>query len=315
MTTFPSFNFATELRDAKRQHSLRLIAQSLIFLHGNVQQAAKHMRRLEKSLAQLHSVLQLNAELVLTDGKRIAAYIVIWLAIAGTYFLDLILVAAVAEYFARRVYQSPAMVSFARLVVPAAILLIELLISCQRTINRQDELEYGRSRRQWVWMILTVLILCVLPSMVIATHMASLPENLTPTLESIQRYQLIGLVAICLVLHGSVLHGGRLALAAQAWFWFKIRTLRLEWKISRRQDGFDHAAAAATNAYIEHVRAVREFNGQFPESQITPGPFDKVARELLHERLGNDYDLTSATPRESNARQHESRPVAEISGA
>jgi hypothetical protein len=248
------------------------------------------MRAASEAVANLHVLVQINTELALVDAKRVAGYFLVWIAALGTYFLDVILIAAVAEYFARRVYTSPFMVAFARTIVPAAILVVELLISSQRSFHQEDANEFGNSRGRWIWTFFTLLILCVLPSMIIATHFASLPTKLTPALEGIYRYQLLGLIAICLVLHGAVLHGGRLALEAQAYLWFKLRTIRLTGRVRSGQNQFDEAATAATNAYFEHMRLIREFNVQFPDAQVTPGPFDKLTRQLLQARLGDERD-------------------------
>lgn len=305
---------STELRDQRRQKSARRVAQSARPVVAHAHHAAKLMRATNEAISTLRLLLQVNFELALSDAKRVAGYVLIWLGVAAAFFLDYVVIGVVGEYFAHLVAYTPGMVTLARIVIPASILTIEMLIATQRSFAYEEALEYGHSRSHRVWVFLGLTLLCASAALVVATHLASLPARLTPALEGILRYQLIGLVALCVVVHALVLFGGRMAMEAKGYLWFKVRELRLNRKAGRLHDNFDAAATAATNGYIEHVRLVREHNMQFLEAQLRPGPFDKLTRQLLQARLDDEDEdlvpLPPAAPRVTH--QDGSRPVTEI---
>lgn len=313
-TTISNYDLSEELLEVRRQKAARQVSQSAKPVSAYAHRAAKFMRKGIEAERALRLLLKINIELALTDAKRVAGYILIWIASAAVYFIDFILLGAVAEYFARRIYTDPVMVMVARIVIPVAILVIEMMISTQRSFNHEEALEYGSTRSHWVWLIFTLLIICVLPSMVVATHFATLPARLTPLLETISRYQLIGLVAISIVMHGVVLYGGKLAAESKAYLCFKLKAWRLGRRVRRAHDKFDEAATVATNGYIHHVQLLREYNAQFTNAQLRPGPFDKLTRELLRERLGDmEGDWLPLIPDVTGSTSQEGRhPVAKI---
>jgi uncharacterized membrane-anchored protein len=315
-TTISDYDLSGELREVRRQKAARQIGQSVKPVSDYAHRAAKFLRKGVEAERALRLLLQINIELALVDAKRVAGYILIWFASLAVYFIDFILLGAVAEYFARRIYTDPIMVMLARVVIPVAILVIEMMISTQRSYNNDEALEYDRPRSQWVWLLFTLLIICVLPSMIVATHFATLPARLTPMLAMISRFQLIGLVAISIVMHGVILYGGKLAAESKAYLCLKWKTWRLRRKVRRAHDEFDNVATFATNGYIHHVQLVREYNSQFIDAQLRPGPFDKLTRELLRERIGDtDGELLPLMPdADATAPQQGSRPVAEIPG-
>ncbi|HYX42204.1 MAG TPA: hypothetical protein VE821_10925, partial [Pyrinomonadaceae bacterium] len=125
-------DFSTELRELRRQKLFRRITQTLLPVHNFAHLAARYGRALEATRQELAALRELNLELLLSDAKRRAGYIIVLVAAVAVYGIDFILLSAVAEYFARRVYADPLMVLLARLVIPAAILCIELMIASQR---------------------------------------------------------------------------------------------------------------------------------------------------------------------------------------
>ncbi|HMF55911.1 MAG TPA: hypothetical protein VK619_06105 [Pyrinomonadaceae bacterium] len=283
-----STQFSNELKELRRQKLFRQITQSALPVHTCAHLAAKYQRMLEAAAQKLQALREINLELMMTDAKRRAGYFIVLVAAIAVYGIDFILLSAVAEYFARRVYSDPFMVMLARLVIPAAILIIEMMIASQRAFAHEWATEYGGSKTSWVWIVFSLLLLCFLPAMLVATHVVTMPATVTQVLETVNILQIAGLIALAVVMHGVILYGGQLAVEAKAYLYLRIRSWRLNQRIKRLDNKFHKAATAAMRAYILHERAVQEYKVIFPNTEMSAGPFDLTTRQLLHTRLGRE---------------------------
>ncbi len=294
--------FTLQFNELRRQKLFRQITQSVLPIHTYAHLAAQYQRALAAAQQKLQMLREINLELIMADAKRRAGYVIILIAALAVYGVDFILLSAVAEYFARRVYTDPLMVGLARLVIPAAILIIEIMIASQRAFAQEWAVEHGASKTSWIWVGFSLLLLCVLPSMLVATHIVSMPAKMTQNLEIVNMLQMVGLVALAIVMHGVVLYGGQLAVEAKAYLYLTFRSWRLNAQIGRLDGKYEEAAASATRAYILHERTVQEYRAMFPNSEMNPGPFDITTHRLLQTRLGREIPglppLSHTTSRE-----------------
>lgn len=284
-----AFDYTAQLHEMRRLGLFRRVTQTLLPVHAHAHLAAKWQAALDAARQELQMLRELNVELILSDAKRRAAYAVILVAALAVYAIDFVLLSAIAEYFARRVYSEPFMVGLARMVVPAAILVIEVMVASQRAFEREWAAEYGRARGSRVWTVFPVLLLLVLPSMLIATHLVTLPARTTRLWEAVTLFQLTGLLALAAVMHGVVLYSGQLAVEAKGYWYLRCRTWRLERRVRRLGDRQFKEASAATKAYILHERAVEEYRSLYPQAEVRPGPFDTITQQLLQTRLGHAF--------------------------
>jgi hypothetical protein len=276
------------LHEFRRRKLFRQITQSLLPVHTYADLAARDQAALEAARQRLQAMHEINLELIMADAKRRAGYAIVLVAAIAVYAIDFILLSAVAEYFARCMYSDPLMVGLARLVIPAAILIIEMMIASQRAFAHECAVEYGASKTSWVWVVFSLLLLCFLPSMLVATHIVAMPARATQVLETVNILLMIGLVALAVVMHGVVLYGGQLAVEAKAYLYLKIRSRRLDRQIKRLDDKYHKAIMAATRAYILHEQLVQEYKWLFPNAGVSTGPFDVTTRRLLQARLGRE---------------------------
>lgn len=280
--------FTFQLNELRRQRLFRRITQSVLPVHTYAHLAAKYQRALSAAQQKLQMLREINIELVMADAKRRAGYVIILIAALAVYGIDFILLSAVAEYFARRVYTDQFMVGLARLIIPAAILIIEMMIASQRAFTQEWAVEHGSAKTSWIWVVFSLLLLCVLPSMLVATHIVTMPARMTQSLEVVNALQMVGLVALAIVMHGVVLYGGQLAVEAKAYLYLTYRSWRLNRQVGRLDSKYQKAATDATRAYILHERIVQEYRTLFPNSDISPGPFDIITSRLLQTRLGRE---------------------------
>jgi hypothetical protein len=280
--------FTLRLNELRRQRLFRQITQSLLPVLAYAHLAAKYQRALSATREKFQMLREINLELLMADAKRRAGYVIVLIAGLAVYGIDFILLSAVAEYFARRVYSDPYMVMLARIVIPAAILIIEIMIASQRAYAQEWAVEHGTSKTSWLWVVFSLLLLCVLPSMLVATHIVTMPARMTQNLEVVNILQMVGLVALAVVMHGVILYGGQLAVEAKAYLYLTYRSWRLNGQIKRLDEKYQKAATSATQAYIMHERTVQEYRSLYPNSDLTPGPFDLTTHRLLQTRLGRE---------------------------
>lgn len=292
-----TIDYAAELRELNRQKLFRRVTQSILRVQSLAHEAQRLRTALSVIVAEMQRVHHLNLDLMLVDAKRKAAYVLIWLAAVACYLLDFVLLSAVAEYFARRVYSDPAMVTLARTVIPAAIIVIEMLVASQRAFAQERDAEFGRSKTSKVWLVFTVLLLIFVPAMLIATHLVTLPENLTPVWATVSLVQLLGLLALAAVAHGAVLYGGPLAVDAKAYLYLKLRWWRLSGREERLNNRTHDATGAVTQAYLLYLSVAQELASQFPPSRVEPARFDLTTQRLLSEAFGGQLPtLESGAP-------------------
>jgi uncharacterized membrane protein YciS (DUF1049 family) len=300
--------FSAELREFRRRKLFRQITQSLLPVHAYAHLAARYQTALEAVKQKLRAMREINLELMLADAKRRASYTIVLVAAVAVYAIDFILLRAVAEYFARRVYSDPFMVGLARLIIPAAILSIEMMIASQRAFAHEWDAEHGASKTSWIWVVFSLLLLCFLPSMLVATHIVTMPARATQTLETMNILLMVGLVALAVVMHGVVLYGGQLAVEAKAYLYLNIRSRRLNRQIKRLDNKYQKAVASATRTYILHERLVQEYRWLFPDVSIATGPFDITTRRLLQIRIGRELQGLPQSPDALAQEAHDNVP-------
>lgn len=296
--------FTIQLNELRRQKLFRQITQSVLPVHTYAHLAEQYQRALTAAQQKLQMLREINFELLMADARRRAGYVIVLIAALAVYGVDFILLSAVAEYFARRVYTDAFMVTLARLVIPAAILIIEIMIASQRAFAQEWAVEHGASKTSWIWIVFSLLLLCVLPSMLVATHIVSMPAKMSENLEIVNILQMVGLVALAVVMHGVVLYGGQLAVEAKAYLYLTYRSWRLNRRIEHLDTKYENAAISATRAYILHERTVQEYRATFPNSEMNTGPFDNTTHRLLQTKLGREIPGLPPLSDTANREEH-----------
>jgi hypothetical protein len=310
-------DYSTALNGIRRQKLFRRATQSILNVQSLAQTAQRLQRRLDVAQRESDQLRELNSELMLTDAKRRAAYVLVLLTIVAAYFLDFVLLSAVAEYFARRVYSDPTMVTLARIVIPAGIITIEMAVACQRAFAREWAAENGKTISSNVWFLFTALLLLFVPSMLAATHMATVEAN--SVWGPVSLFQLLGLLALAVVVHGTILFGGTLAVEAKAYLYVKLRCRKLDGRRRRLENKVHSLTDAATQAYVLYESYLQEYRSQFPENEIDRASLDITTQTMLENAFGHGIrclpvegnSLIAESLTRSNLVTRETRPVIE----
>jgi hypothetical protein len=294
-------NYEADLRELNRQRLSRRVTQSVLRVPSFAHDAQRLRTALEGVTGELARLYLLNQELLLGDAKRKGAYFLIWLALLACCLLDFTLLSAAAEYFASRVYSDPAMVMLVRIVIPIAVVTIEMLISCQRAFALQQQDEFGEKKHSKIWFIFTLGLLIFLPAMLIATQLVTLPASLTQFWLTVSFVQLVGLIALAVVAHGIVLFGGDLAIEAKAYLYLKFCLWRMRVR-EKRLSALRHTAILdLTQAYVLYLSLGQELVTQFPNSPFEPAQFDSVTRNVLSETYGGTLPAFATRARQYEA--------------
>ncbi|MEK6288725.1 MAG: hypothetical protein AABO57_23660 [Acidobacteriota bacterium] len=280
---------AAQLDETLRQRERERLSQYGTELHAYSHDVSKHQRKLNQTWEDLDFSVKVNAVLAFADARKIAGFVVVLMAALAAYLLDYIMLSSVSEYFASRVYDSESLKAAARVIVPAAIITLEMLISTQCCFANQP-LPRSRSRVRWGWVFLGLVVGVVVPSMLIAVSLASQPQNADNAAKAVFTWETIGLVGLSLAVHGAILYGGALALEAKAWALVRINQRLLSRRIARLENKLEDAATALTNVFCEYVDALKNYNAQVQAAKRLPAiSLDAQTRALLAERMGRDF--------------------------
>lgn len=290
ISKFPVVDYSTGFEQLQRQRSHEQIERTAARL-GVVAHEAHDIRlRATTRAHELQAYLQRNVELAFATAARVAGYVLLWLAPFAALAVDYVLLGSVLEYFARRVYTDPEMVTVTRIIIPMAIVTVEMIISAQRVYAQEQALESGHSHSHWIWHLFPMLMIVPLPILVVATNIAAAGTARTPTFDTILKLEIVGLVALSVVMHGIILYGGQMAAEARAYFFLQLKLWRGNYSLKRLRQRFKSTIVEMLNVYRRHVRLVNEQNDQHG-LHLQPGPFDLVTQELLAEVFG-DPDQT-----------------------
>jgi uncharacterized membrane protein YciS (DUF1049 family) len=135
------------------------------------------------------------------------------------------------------------------------------------------------------WVVFSLLLLLMLSAMLVATHLVTLPEGASGWWLAVSGFQMFGLLAVALVMHGVVLYGGSTAVEAKAYLYLKVRGGRLNRRIRRAEEAYQQTASAATLAYARHEGLAHEFRAGFPAAALPPATFDATTTAVLQEHL------------------------------
>jgi hypothetical protein len=289
--TFPKVDFTTGITRLQRQGSLDRIAQSAANACGLANEAHSLRASAAELVAYIDALLERDAKLLYTSAQRIAAFVLMWIAPIAACCIDYVLLGSVLEYFAMRVYSDPGMVTATRAIIPPAIVSIEMFIAAQRANAQEQAIEAGRFHTHWIWHLFPLLMIIPLPTMVVATNIAAAPAARTGAIQTILTLEIIGLVALSVVMHGVILYGGELAADARGYLFSKLRLRRANRKLKHLRKRFYSTLKELRNVYARHLRFVDDHNEQFG-AHLLPGPFDRLTQELLAEIFGGDPDQT-----------------------
>jgi hypothetical protein len=272
----------------ERLRALSSVAQRQ--LHGLRSEArhAEAQRESARQAAGRRSCLnEANSAFVSVDVQRGTLYSIVLLGLLAVYFLDVVLFAPVAEFFVARNFSSaPSFAHAARFLLPASILLLEIVVCSQLGVA------YGRyldGVGHWMaiawWVALSVLLAVVIPATVVATYMAA-EKKFSPWISG---PLVVGLAGLSLVSHLSVLFGGRLAADAKSYWVFRARDYQLARKVTVRE------GQRAADLYADYYRTRERYNQQSPDAPMAAGPFDKATRSVVNEVYGYEA-ITVGSP-------------------
>jgi hypothetical protein len=251
-------------------------------------------RRTAKELEQKKTQRQdLNPSLSNVDDLHRTIYYWVFAGMLAVYFIDVVLFAAVAEYFAKQSFAgSPWLVSLTRFLIPAAIVVVEMILSIQREAAHREHLEgFGSPARFWGWTAAAVLCNVVMPAAVIAVFVSAEGKDFSTWVSIPLLITLAGLSMVC---HLLMLFGGRLALESKAFLLFQWRQAGLQNRIRQHQRVYASESQGAADRFAAYMQDWNSYNAAFPSARIDAGPFDKDARDVVNDVYGYEVIRTPA---------------------
>lgn len=277
-------------------HRLQLgnrLRQGLEQTRTRARRAAEARRAGQQLDQQKTQLVAANPNLANVDVHRRTVYNWLLFCMLAVYVVDVVLFAAVAEYFAKQSFAgSPFLAGLTRFLIPATIVIIELALSIQRDAAYREYLEgFGNRGRFWAWTAASVFCTLVMPAAVIAIFLAGEGSDFSAWISVPLLITLAGLSLVCHVL---MLFGGRLALESKSYLSFRLQLSSLQNRIRQTNQVYATHSQAAADRFAAYLQDLNAYNPAFPTARIEPGPFDKDTREVVNDVYGYEVIRTPA---------------------
>jgi hypothetical protein len=283
-------------RQAQLGHALR---RHLDAMRAEARQAVLSREDAARARTERERLHHANPDLVSADMHDSAVYSWVVLSLVAVYGLDVILFAPVAEFFVGMSFPGTIWLArAAQFLLPAFIVLLEILAGLQRDRARRDRLDgLSGPASEIAWTIASVAFCLVMPAAVAATYMAG-EDQFTPWVSGPLLAALLGL---SLLAHVSVLFGGRLATEAKTFLAFRWRDSRLNRQMDTRRTASTRHGRRAGDLFSTYYGLLDRYNRESPEQRLEAGPFDRDTRQVVNEVYGYEVIRTAdpiATARE-----------------
>jgi hypothetical protein len=292
---------AAVLRETEPMRQSRRRVQGLLRgLSAHARAARVAETRRARTEAAATRLAEAHPELMAPDAGRDVTSLFFAVVVLGTYVLDVVLFGATAEYFAKE-NLGAAWVERARYAIPAVILLVEVVLSVQLHLAREEAAETRQYGALVVCGALAAIFTLVMPAAVVATQLASRPPELGESDALALDAQLFVLVVLAFTAHALVVFTGRPGHAAKVTLAFRARHGFGRARLWMHERAYDRAAARTHDTYVEYTSARELHNASYPQAPLAPGPFTAATREVLREIAGYEViRLVDAPPEKAS---------------
>lgn len=224
------------------------------------------------------------------NARAMAGFLFIVVLPIATYFLDVLICGPTAEVLAERAFYGVAsMVWVNRMMIPMAIVLLEIAISLKIYFAIRDaEIYHVVHKSLYLWYTVGILFALVMPSLVVSTILVQQSFE-SSSVQNALLWQLFGLVALTLAMHIMIIFGGHLAHEAKSFFTFKAKRASYVRGIKRSNRKHGRHARSFSASFDVFRTLLNEYR-QEHQDNYCPGPFDAITRKFATIIYG--YDVT-----------------------
>lgn len=237
----------------------------------------------EKKRAELQAAHPIFSQ---TNYWRSAVYILMLVILMAVFSVDYLLLAGTTEFLAQRILRSPLMIQLTCVLGPAMVLILEAGVGMQLWFARQRKAE----TEEWVpyvaWLTVGLLLALVMPSLAVATALASQPDVTDATIKDSFFFQTASLAILAFVGHVLVLFGGECSHEAKAYFPFQVHYQTLKVKIWAYGKSYAKRIEEMVDLYRTYLYRFERHQQAYPEPPLKQGPFDEKTRILINEQYG-----------------------------
>ena len=257
--------------------------QALYVSAGHADKAQSRIKEKEQELQRLTDA---NRETTEADFQQATTHTILAVSLLAVYVIDFLMFGPVAEFFADRNFAGwPVFIVAARILLPAAILILELCFSTQSYLAQEAKLDGWQSASvYWFWTIVAAVFAIVMPAAVIATFLVTD----APFSPWVSGSLLIMLAALSLGGHLAVLFGRQQVLEALSFIAFRRRKSRLERQLRQFRDQLRRLSPMIAEPFREYEADLQNYNARYPDSIIHPKPFDALTYNVLIRVFGKE---------------------------
>jgi len=227
-------------------------------------------------------------------GKRTADYIIAF-SIVAVALIDMLLFGALAEFLVRLGFNgNEAMILAAKIVLPFLVVWLELKVATQLAMEQEKHIEgMGKTRQYWLYLFFAIVIVSIMTAISLTTTLAI--RNGAPAGARLSfDVMAFGLAALAFAAHGLVLFGGQSANQAMAHVVFNVQRRHIANGINRYARRYQQEADQLSIIMTNYMNSFTDHNARYLDAPVTPGPFDRVTREIVNEVFG--YEVIQPMP-------------------
>jgi len=207
--------------------------------------------------------------------------------LVAAYWIDVMVSGSVLEYLVvQQLHLSAGAAERIRWTAPLIILALEVALAV-RVAHEEMHRIPGETRRSG-GDILRILVLLAMLALTFATRLPRLPEAGSPE-ATVARFWVmnIGLLALTLLAHGTVLYSGRQIEEAWHYATARARCWSAHGEVGRQEAAAVTAIHLVRETFERYCAARNDYNRRHPAHAIPAGPFDQVTRSAINDIYGD----------------------------
>ena len=250
-------------------------------IHRHTRRADKAKGMRDETIDRLQHATRANSTLDTGDPLQLVSQLmVVLLGIVGAYCFDYILFSSFVNYLLTLIGVTKGFLFWARVVVPAVVIGLELVLSALLYSAKQKAGTW-RSPAVIGWTILAVATLVALSIMTAATILAGEQVESLWDMTLGQIMLMFPVTVFSAVPHAILLFSGRMGHEGKAMIFIIWRRFRARWLDSRYKRRADRGVAVYRR-FARHLSRNPWFGPVF---------FTESARDIINERMGQDVIL------------------------
>ena len=270
-------------REKERRKIAKVIPQLRHQIEESCYQSKESLVTGQESTELVLETMRLHPDYVSASLPQQMIYYVVLFAFPCAYLFNLLLIYSPVEFMVSQNLGSNTFWSkLAILVLPAAFLLFEVVLSTLIFLVKD------KPQNQKISEKFALVMVCITPTLLLATYVAKwIAEKRLPGIHEI--LLLLALMALAFVTDAVIVYGINTMNHSVSFVVFKIQTIYYQKQAKVCKVKARKKASEADHILTELLDTVHHFNDQYPDSEIALPRFNRITQEIINWWKGYDF--------------------------